>query len=78
LQEQHLRQDVDANIAAFAMAISIDKSKLADGVKVYFVDSKIRVANQQARGYQIEGVPSSVVSAKYVTSPDREKVIFRR
>jgi thiol:disulfide interchange protein DsbA len=73
LQEQHLRLDGDANIAAFATAIGIDKSKLADGLKAFSVDSKIRIANQQAKSYQIEGVPSLVVNGKYVTSPEMAK-----
>ena len=71
--EQRLRLDNDANIAAFAAAMGVDKVKLADALKSFSVASKIRVASQQAKSYQIEGVPTLVVNGKYVTSPEIAK-----
>ncbi|HEY8905787.1 MAG TPA: thiol:disulfide interchange protein DsbA/DsbL [Rhodoferax sp.] len=73
LHEQHLRLDGDANMAAFAAAIGVDKTKLADAMKAFSVDSKIRMASQQAKSYQIEGVPALAVNGMYVTSPEMAK-----
>ena len=71
--EQHLRFDNDANAAALATAIGVDKTKLADALKAFSVDSKIRTANQQSKSYQIEGVPALSVNGQYVTSPEMAK-----
>jgi thiol:disulfide interchange protein DsbA len=73
LHEQHLRLDGDANMAAFAAAIGVDKTKLADAMKAFSVDSKIRMASQQATSYQIEGVPALAINGMYVTSPEMAK-----
>jgi thiol:disulfide interchange protein DsbA len=73
VHEQHLRLDGDANLAAFAAAIGVDKTKLADAMRAFSVDSWIRTANQQAKSYQIEGVPSLAINGMYVTSPEMAK-----
>jgi protein dithiol oxidoreductase (disulfide-forming) len=73
VHEQHLRLDGDANLAVFATTIGVDKTKLADAMKTFSVDSWIRTANQQAKSYQIEGVPSLAINGKYVTSPEMAK-----
>lgn len=71
--EQHLRLDSDANTAAFAAAIGVDKVKLAEALNAFAVASKIKIAAQQASSYQIEGVPTLVVNGKYATSPETAK-----
>jgi len=73
LQEQRLRLDDEADLAAFATAIGVDKAKLDDGLNAFSLDSKIRVAGQQTKSYEIEGVPSMVINGKYVTSPEMAK-----
>ncbi len=71
--EQHLRFGSDADIATLATAIGVDKTKLTAELKAFSVDSKVRTANQQTKGYQIEGVPSLAVNGSYVTSPEMAK-----
>lgn len=73
IHEQHLRLDGDANMATFATAIGVDKTKLVAAMKAFSVDSWMRTANQQAKSYQIEGVPSLAVNGMYVTSPEMAK-----
>jgi len=73
IHEQHLRLDGEANFAAFAAAIGVDKTKLAAAMNAFSVDSKIRTASQVAKSYQIEGVPSLAVNGMYVTSPEMAK-----
>jgi thiol:disulfide interchange protein DsbA len=68
--ELHLRLDSDAAIAAFATGIGVDKGKLADAMNSFSVASKIQLASQQTKNYQIEGVPTLVVNGKYLTSPE--------
>jgi thiol:disulfide interchange protein DsbA len=68
--DQHLRLDNDAAIAAFATGIGVDKAKLADALNSFSVSAKIRVASQQTKSYQIEGVPTLAVNGKYLTSPE--------
>jgi protein dithiol oxidoreductase (disulfide-forming) len=73
VHEQHLRLDGEANIASFATAIGVDRIKLTDALRAFSVDSRIRTATQQAKSYQIDGVPSLVVNGMYVTSPEMAK-----
>jgi thiol:disulfide interchange protein DsbA len=73
IHEQHLRLDGDANLAAFATAIGVDKTKLVNAMKGFSVDAWMRTANQQAKSYQIEGVPTLAVNGMYVTSPEMAK-----
>ncbi|MDR3371951.1 thiol:disulfide interchange protein DsbA/DsbL [Rhodoferax sp.] len=73
IHEQHLRLDSDANMATFAAAIGVDKTKLVDAMKGFSVDAWMRTANQLAKSYQIEGVPTLAVNGMYVTSPEMAK-----
>jgi len=73
IHQQGLRLDNDAAIATFAAAIGVDAAKLANTMKGFSVSSKLGAANQLAKSYQIEGVPTLVVNGRYVTSPELAK-----
>jgi thiol:disulfide interchange protein DsbA len=67
---QHLRLDSDAGIAAFAAATGLDRAKLVDAMNGFTVASKIRLANQAATAYRIDGVPTFTVNGRTMTSPE--------
>ena len=73
VHEQRLGLDNDAAIATFATAIGVDRAKLADAMKGFSMSSKLGKANQNAKSYQIEGVPTLVVNGRYATSPELAK-----
>lgn len=73
IHEQHLPLGSDAAITAFATAIGVDRAKLTDAMKGFSVSLKLGPANQQAKSYQIEGVPTLVVNGRYATSPELAK-----
>jgi len=73
VHEQRLGLDNDAAIAAFATAIGVDRAKLADAMKGFSMSLKLAKANQNAKSYQIEGVPTLVVNGRYATSPELAK-----
>jgi thiol:disulfide interchange protein DsbA len=67
---QRLRFDSDAGIAAFATGNGLDRAKLVDTMNGFTVASKVRVANQAAAAYRIDGVPTLAVNGRFETSPD--------
>lgn len=73
VHEQHLPLGSEAALATFATAIGVDRVKLAEAMKGFSVSSKLGTANQQAKSYQIEGVPTLVVNGRYATSPEMAK-----
>jgi protein dithiol oxidoreductase (disulfide-forming) len=73
IHEQHLPLGNDAATATFATAIGVDKAKLLDAMKGFSVSLKLGPANQSAKSYQIEGVPTLVVNGRYETSPEMAK-----
>ena len=71
--EQNVRLEKADGLAALATAIGIDKTKLNDSMNSFTIANKIAVANQQAKTYQVEGVPTLIVNGKFTTSPGMAK-----
>lgn len=71
--EQGQRLENTDGINRFAAAINVDKAKLTEAINSFTIANKINLATQQAKTYQIEGVPTLIVNGKFATSPETAK-----
>lgn len=55
-------------LVGFAGSVGIDETEFRDAMRSFAVDTKVRRANQMARDYRIDGVPTVAINGKYKTS----------
>lgn len=71
LHERRQRIDGEDALVDFAEAQGIDGVEFRDLYNSFFVNMRVRRAQELVARYGVEGVPSVVVNGKYLTSPSQ-------
>jgi thiol:disulfide interchange protein DsbA len=57
------------DLVNFAGEIGIDKQKFREAYDSFYVETRVRKAEEMQKRYGIDGVPAVIVNGKYRTSP---------
>jgi thiol:disulfide interchange protein DsbA len=68
VQDDKTSLQTEADALAWVGRQGVDAKKFGDAYKSFGVASKVQRADQLARAYQIQGVPTLAIGGKYITS----------
>lgn len=69
LQKRNIMTESD--LVKFAGEIGIDQEEFRAAYNSFYVESRVRKADEMGRRYGIDGVPALIVNGKYRTSPSQ-------
>ncbi|HET8706659.1 MAG TPA: thiol:disulfide interchange protein DsbA/DsbL [Pseudomonadales bacterium] len=67
IHKEHRQLMTDAALQEFLVEQGADRQKTADMWNSFLVNTAIHKADQMARNYQLEGVPTLIINGKYMT-----------